>query len=62
MIHPDKSINEVYLSLNNAAKILDLIRYKSVDNPLSQEDYHELYKAIDIIESVTYCRWIKDYY
>ena len=62
MIYPDKSINEVYLSLNNASKILDLLRYKSIDNPLNADDYRELYKAIDIIESVTYCRWIKEYY
>lgn len=62
MIHPDKSICEVYLSLNNASKILDLLRFKSIDNPLTQEDYHELYKAIDIVESVSYCRWIKEYY
>lgn len=62
MIYPDKSINEVYLSLNNASRILDLLRYKSMDNPLNADDYRELYKAIDIIESVTYCRWIKEYY
>lgn len=62
MIYPDKSINEVYLSLNNASRILDLLRYKSMDNPLNADDYRELYKAIDIVESVTYCRWIKEYY
>lgn len=62
MINPDKSINEVYLSLNYASKILDLLRFKSIDNPFTQEDYHELYKAIEIIESVTFCRWIKEYY
>ena len=62
MIHPDKSISEIYLSLNNVVKILDVLRFKSIDNPFTQEDYHQLYKAIDIIESVTFCRWIKEYY
>lgn len=62
MIYPDKSISDIKLSLNFASKMLDTLKHKSVDNPFDQNDYHELYKAIDIVESVTYCRWIKEYY
>lgn len=61
-IRPDKSITEVKISLIFANDVLDKLRFKSMDNPMNNEDYHELYKAIDMIESVANCRWIKEYY
>ena len=61
-IRPDKSITEVKITLTFANDILNNIRFKSIDNPMNKNDYHELYKAIDMIESVTNCRWIKEYY
>ena len=61
-IRPDKSITEVKTSLIFANDILYTLRFKSLDNPMNQNDYHELYKAIDMIESVANCRWTKEFY
>lgn len=62
MLKEDKSLCEVRFILRESATLLYPLRYRTPEKPLNDNEYLQLYKAIDLLESIDCSRWTKEFY